>query len=69
MPQSNIMERVLQYIHVNPLVGHSGYLKTYQRANQDFYWKGMKKDVKRIVQECNVCQSIKYKTCSLAELL
>lgn len=67
VPHSNIMGKVLQYIHVNPLVGHSVYLKTYQRAKRDFYWKDMKGDIKKLVRECDVCQAIKYETCAPAD--
>lgn len=66
---SNIMGRVLQYIHVNPLAGYSRYLKTYQRAKHDFYWKGMKGNIKKLVREFDVCQAIKYETCAPSGLL
>uniref|UniRef100_A0A2N9IF31 Integrase catalytic domain-containing protein n=1 Tax=Fagus sylvatica TaxID=28930 RepID=A0A2N9IF31_FAGSY len=38
--------KVLALLHDSPLGGHSGYLKTYQRAKKDWFWKGMKQDIK-----------------------
>ena len=37
---------VLQYVHDSPLRGHFGYLKTLYRVKQDFFWWGMKIDVR-----------------------
>jgi hypothetical protein len=39
--------QVLQYVHNGPMAGHSGYDKTLQRAKRDFYWKGMRKEIKQ----------------------
>lgn len=51
------------------MAGHSGYLKTYQRAKRYFYWDGMKKDIKKWARECDTCQATKYETLPPAELL
>lgn len=61
VPDSPFKLKVLQFIHTDPMTGHSGYLKTYQRAKRDFYWPGMKKNIKRWV-ECEICQASKYET-------
>lgn len=45
-----------------PLGRHSGYFKMYQQAKRDFYWNGMKKDIKQMVKECDTCQAMKYET-------
>ena len=34
-PQCNLKQKVLSLIHDSPLRGHSGYLKTLQRAKRD----------------------------------
>ena len=52
---SPLKSRVLHYIHDSPFVGHSGFEKTYQRAKREFFWKGMKKDIKKHVKECDTC--------------
>lgn len=42
------------------MVGHSGVRETSKRASDQFYWKGIKKDVRNYVRACNVCQRYKY---------
>ena len=44
------------------LGGHSGYLKTVNRMQHDFFWFGMKKDIKAYIKTCEVCQRIKVDT-------
>uniref|UniRef100_A0A2N9GGR4 Chromo domain-containing protein n=1 Tax=Fagus sylvatica TaxID=28930 RepID=A0A2N9GGR4_FAGSY len=61
--------KVLTLLHDSPLGGHSGYLKTYQRAKKDWFWKGMKQDIKSYVKECDTCQRIKSETTRPAGLL
>ncbi|XP_042958052.1 uncharacterized protein LOC122293563 [Carya illinoinensis] len=61
--------KVLYYIHNSPQAGHMGYHKTLHRAKQDFYWKGMRKDVKTFVKECEICQACKHETLHPAGLL
>lgn len=61
-PDSVIKEMVLHYVHANPLLGHSVYLKTYQNAKHDFYGVRMKNDIKIIVKKCEVCQTMKCMT-------
>jgi len=61
--------QVLQYVHSDPMAGHSGYDKTLQRAKRDFYWKGMKKEIKQFIRACDVCQQNKHKNTYPAGLL
>lgn len=49
-------------MHDSPLGGHSSYLKTLYRVKQDFFWWGMKFDVKDHVEQCEVCQRIQVET-------
>uniref|UniRef100_A0A2N9IS51 Reverse transcriptase n=1 Tax=Fagus sylvatica TaxID=28930 RepID=A0A2N9IS51_FAGSY len=49
--------------------GHSGYLKTLQRAKRDWYWQGMKQDIKEHIKQCDICQRIKNETVKPAGLL
>ena len=60
---------VLQQVHDSPLGGHSGFLKTLHRVQRDFYWPGMRSNVKKHVRECDVCQRLKYETCHVVGLL
>jgi hypothetical protein len=33
---------VLSKIHASPIVGHSGFTKTYEKVKQSFFWDGIK---------------------------
>jgi hypothetical protein len=57
------------FVHSDPMAGHSGFEKTLHRAKRDFYWKGMTKDLKRFIRECEVCQQSKYENMSPTGLL
>ncbi|KAF5471875.1 hypothetical protein F2P56_008639 [Juglans regia] len=69
VPDSPFKAKVLHFIHDDPLADHWGYLKTYQRAKRDFIWKGMKRDIKKLVRECLLCQTVKNETTAPAGLL
>lgn len=60
--ESSFKEKIMLYIHIDPLVGHFGYLKIYKRAKRDFYWPRIKGNIKRLVRKCEVDQSIKNET-------
>ena len=60
---------VLQHAHNSPLGGHSGYLKTMHQIQHDFFWFGMKHDIKHHIKTCETCQRIKVDTSKLAGLL
>ena len=70
VPQgSSFIPLLLQEFHSTPIGGQSGFLRTYKRIVADLYWKGMKQDVKKFVDECQVCQQSKTQTLSAAGLL
>lgn len=60
--KSPFQSKILHFIHPDPLVGHMSYLKAYQRAKKDFIWKGIKKDIKNVISECDICQIVKSET-------
>ena len=60
---------VLQEAHDSPLAGHPGIFKTYRQLRQRFYWKGLKEDVQKYVNECKVCQKKKSELTYPAGLL
>lgn len=68
-PTCALKPKVLHLVHDSPLGGHVGFLKSYHRLKQDFFWHGMKSDLKVHIKECDVCQQIKTETCHLAGLL
>jgi hypothetical protein len=61
--------QVLMFVHRDPLAGNSGYERTLQRAKKDFYWKGMRKDLKSFIRLCPTCQQNKHDNVSPAGLL
>jgi hypothetical protein len=60
--QSPFQRQLLEFIHSNPIAGHSGFHKCLHRAKTDFFWKGMRSDIKNFIQECSVCQVSKPET-------
>ncbi|KAH9314191.1 hypothetical protein KI387_022818, partial [Taxus chinensis] len=59
---STLKNRILSKLHSSLVGGHSGFLKTYHRVKQDFFWEGLKGDVQKFVAECMVCQQNKAET-------
>ncbi|KAK7926273.1 hypothetical protein WMY93_008583 [Mugilogobius chulae] len=47
---------VLNLAHDNPLAGHLGIRKTYSRILRQFFWPGLKSDVKLHCKTCHICQ-------------
>jgi hypothetical protein len=59
---SQLKQKVLLELHTSRVGGHLGFLKTYHRVIEDFFWDGLKTDVQRFVAECLVCQQNKVET-------
>lgn len=55
--------------HATPLGGHLGVTKTTHRLESNFFWSSLRKDIKRFVKECNICQQTKTSTQHPAGLL
>ena len=53
---SAFVKAILSDFQDSPIGGHAGNLKTYKQVADQFYWIGMKGDIKRHVSECQVCQ-------------
>ena len=51
-------DKILEVGHNNILSGHFGVDKTCRRIRKNFYWPGMKKDIKRFVKSCHQCQLV-----------
>ena len=68
-PRSSLIPLLLQQLHDSPIGGHSGYLKTFHKVKQDFYWQGMKFAIKDHIRCCEVCQRTKSDTSKPAGLL
>ena len=50
---------VLRLAHDNPLSGHLGINKTFDRILRYFFWPGLKADVRHHCKTCHVCQVAK----------
>uniref|UniRef100_H3AST2 Gypsy retrotransposon integrase-like protein 1 n=1 Tax=Latimeria chalumnae TaxID=7897 RepID=H3AST2_LATCH len=53
---SQLHNNLLHHFHDHPLAGHLGIAMTYPRLQQQVYWPGLHKDLKRYVQTCPTCQ-------------
>ena len=60
---------ILQELHSSPVGGHSGFLQTLQRIQQNFYWPNMRAFIKQYIRECETCQRNKSENVSPAGLL
>ena len=47
---------IMSKYHDDPLAGHSGADKTYDKINRHFYWPVMHNDVAKYVHSCDKCQ-------------
>lgn len=47
--------RLTSELHNSPVGGHSGFPVTYRKVKRLFAWKGMKKQIKAQLQQCQVC--------------
>ena len=68
-PSSPWCSKILWEFHASQIGGHSGFLRTYKRIQHNFYWKGLKRAVKKFIVECNVCQWNKSESISPPGLL
>ena len=66
---SQLKQKILMELHTSPLGGHSGFLKTYHRVKNEFFWDGLKADIQKFVAECLVCQQNKVETIKTPGLL
>ncbi|GMI82095.1 hypothetical protein HRI_001879000 [Hibiscus trionum] len=60
---------LLQEFHNSVVGGHAGVTRTFHRLAANFYWSGMRKDVRRFVADCQVCQRMKSDSLTPAGLL
>ena len=54
-----IRAELLHRYHDDPMAGHFAVEKTYDLLGRKYFWKGMKRDVKEYVEECDLCQRVK----------
>ena len=57
--QQDLRNKILSHFHDSPIGGHSGTELTYRRIKEQFYWKGLQREVKKWIRECTTCQRFK----------
>jgi hypothetical protein len=71
--RSNLKSMVLSEFHASPIVGNSGFTKTYEWFKRSFFCDDMKQDIHTFVLEFDTCQHNKGETikdpCTLQSLL
>ena len=50
---------ILYSSHSEPLAGHLGFAKTFDKIKSRYFWFGMQKDVEKYVRRCPDCQTRK----------
>lgn len=60
--ETPIHAKILQHVHSSPEASHMGYHKTLHKARLYFYWLGKRKDIKKVVRECQIFQVNKTET-------
>ena len=58
-PDISDRETLLNEFHNSTLGGHQGVSRTYKKISQFYTWRGLKKDVKKLVKKCELCQKNK----------
>jgi len=53
---------VIQLYHDTPVGGHKGQWKMTELVTRNFWWPGVTKEVKKYIEECNICQRNKNYT-------
>jgi hypothetical protein len=59
IPNCSMRENLLKEKHSGGLAGHFGHDKTFTKLNESYFWPGMRADVKRFVDRCQICQHSK----------
>ncbi|VFQ69620.1 unnamed protein product [Cuscuta campestris] len=66
---SDLRTALLREYHDTPTAGHAGVSRTFQRLAANFFWLNMRRDVRRHIGGCVICQATKFSTQPLAGLL
>lgn len=68
VPQ-HLRQEILQQLHDDPTSGHLGFLKTYTRVRNRFFWPAMYRTIFKYVRGCHLCQIRKRSTSPPSGLL
>lgn len=64
-----LRRKLMEMIHSGSVGGHSGAAVTTQKLGAIFYWKGMRKNVREFVRECDICARNKAENVAYPGLL
>ena len=56
---TDLREEILRELHCSCFAVHPGGTKMYQDLRRQYYWSGMKRHVRDLVQRCLTCQQVK----------
>ena len=56
---SSLWEEALELYHDNPATVHFGEARCLDALCQQYWWPGVKKDVRRWIRSCEVCAKVK----------
>jgi len=59
IPPGKLRHKIVADCHDSPASGHYGTEKTYRRARKNFYWKGMREEIRLYCIGCSVCSRTK----------
>ena len=59
---SSMINKCLELAHDNPVAGHMGRDKTFEKLLQSGYWHSIRKDTELYVESCSVCSRNKKAT-------
>lgn len=54
----NLGKKLIKTVHEE--LAHIGIYKTTKYFEQLYFWKGMNKDIKKVIRNCDLCQRVKY---------
>lgn len=58
----NLRAEILYSNHNEPLAGHLGFSRTFEKIRNRYYWDGMQNDIEKYIKGCEDCQSRKPQT-------
>lgn len=66
VPDSEALRlEIMQAHHSLPEAGHQGQARTLELVSRTYYWPGMKADINRFVNACDICQRTKPKSTAI----
>jgi len=55
----DLLHQIMEEFHSSKIGGHAGVNRTIARVGAQFFWNGMRKDIRKFVRECTICQQAK----------